>query len=71
MTFDKVGRPLILSLLPNGYTYKIICVTDFKELNSFECEFKIKLESEDSARKWKQNIRRGQRKLWCMTAVRT
>ena len=52
MTFDDVGRSLILSMLPNGYTYKIVSITHFKDLNSFDCELKIKLESEDGARKW-------------------
>ena len=52
MKSEKVGRPLILSMLPDGYTYKMVSVTQFKDLNSFNCEFKIKLETEEGARKW-------------------
>ena len=48
----KVGGPLILSMLPNGYTYKMVTVTHFKDLDSFNCNLKIKLETEESARKW-------------------
>ena len=43
MKSEKVGRPLILSMFPDGYTYKMVSVTQFKDLNSFNCEFKIKL----------------------------
>ena len=49
---EKVGRPLILSMLPEGYTYKMVSVTHFKDLDSFNCELKIKLETEKSVRKW-------------------
>ena len=50
--FDNEGRSQILNMLPDGYTYKIVCITYFKDLSSFNCEFKIKLDSEDSAKKW-------------------
>ena len=43
---EKVGRPLILGILPEGYTYKMITITNFKDLDSFDCELKIKLETE-------------------------
>ena len=49
---EKVGRPLILGMLPEGYDYTMVSVTSFNDLKTFECEFKIKLETEDSARKW-------------------
>ena len=49
---EKVGKPLILGMLPEGYTYKMVSVTHFKDLDSFNCELKIKLETEESARKW-------------------
>ena len=49
---EKVGKPLLLSTLPEGYTYKMISVTHFKDLNSYNCELKIKLETEESVRKW-------------------
>ena len=49
---ENVGRPLILRMLPEGYNYKVVCITNFNDFESFECEFKIKLETEDSARKW-------------------
>ena len=49
---DKVARPLILGMLPEGYTYKMLSVTHFKDLQSFTCEFKVKLENEECARKW-------------------
>ena len=44
--------PLILSTLPEGYTYKMVTVTHFKDLDSFNCELKIKLGTEESVRKW-------------------
>ena len=49
---EKVGRPLILSMLPTGYVYKMVTVTHFKDLGSFNCELKIKLNTEKSVRKW-------------------
>ena len=49
---EKVGRPLILGMLLEGYNYKMVSITNFNDFESFECEFKIKLETEDSARKW-------------------
>ena len=49
---EKVGKPLILSMLPEGYSYKMVTVTNFKDLDSFNCELKIKLETEESIRKW-------------------
>ena len=41
-----------MNLLPDGYTYKTVCITYFKNLSSFNYEFKIKPDSEDSAKKW-------------------
>ena len=38
----KVGRPLILSMLPADYVYNMVMVTHFKNLNSFNCELKIR-----------------------------
>ena len=49
---DDAGRSLILNMLPNSYTYKVMCITHFSDLNYFHCEFKIKLQSEECARKW-------------------
>ena len=49
---EKVGKPLILSMLPEGYSYKMVTVKNFKDLDSFNCELKIKLETEESIRKW-------------------
>ena len=49
---DKVTRPLILGMLPEGYKYKMLFVTHFKDLQSFTCDFKVKLENEKCARKW-------------------
>ena len=37
-------------MLPKGYTYKIVSVTHFKDLDSFE--LKIKIETEEHVRKW-------------------
>ena len=39
-------------MLPGGYTYKMVTVTHFKDLDSFTCELQIKLETEESVRKW-------------------
>ena len=39
-------------MLPEGYTYKMVTVTHFKDLDSFNCELKINLETEESVRKW-------------------
>ena len=39
-------------MLPEGYTYKMVSVTHFKDFDSFNCELKIQLETEESARKW-------------------
>ena len=49
---SEVRKPLILGMLPDGYTYKMLTVTHFKDVESFNCNFKIKLETEESARKW-------------------
>ena len=35
MKSEKVGRPLILGMLPDGYTYKMVSITHFKDLDSF------------------------------------
>lgn len=35
--FDNKGRSQILNMLPDGYTYKIVCITFFKDLSSFDC----------------------------------
>ena len=32
---EKFGRPLILGMLPGGYTYKMVTVKHFKDLDSF------------------------------------
>ena len=39
-------------MLTEGYTYKMVSVTHFKDLDSFNCEFRINLETEESVRKW-------------------
>ena len=49
---DKIARPLILAMLPEGYMYKMLSVTHFKGIESFSCDFKVKIENEESARKW-------------------
>ena len=49
---SEIRRPLILGMLPDGYTYKVVAITDYNDLDSFNCEFKIKLEMEERARKW-------------------
>ena len=50
---EKVGRPLILGMLPEGHTYNnMITVTHFQDLDSFNCELKLKLGTEESVRKW-------------------
>ena len=49
---EKVGKPLIVSMLPEDYSYKMVTVKNFKDLDSFNCELKIKLETEESIRKW-------------------
>ena len=36
---EKVGRPLILGMLPESYSYTMVSVTNFNDLESFECEF--------------------------------
>ena len=51
-TNDKIASPLILGMLPESYTYRMLNVMHFKELNNFHCNFRIKLDTEDSARKW-------------------
>ena len=45
----KSEKPLIIGTLPEGYTYRMVSVTHFKDLDSFNCELKIKLEIEESA----------------------
>ena len=50
--FDDAGRSQILNMLPSSYTYKNMCITHFSDLNYFHCEFRIKLQSEECARKW-------------------
>ena len=50
--FDDAGRSQILNMLPSNYTYKNMCITHFSDLNYFHCEFRIKLQSEECARKW-------------------
>ena len=49
---EAVRSPLILSMLPDGYTYKMLTATHFNDLESFICDLKIKLDTEKSARKW-------------------
>ena len=49
---EKVGTPLILGMLPEGYKYKMVSITYFKDLDSFNCELTIRLGTEESARKW-------------------
>ena len=39
-------------MFPDGYTYKMVTVTHFTDLDSFNCNFKMKLETEESAIKW-------------------
>ena len=39
-------------MLPDGYTYKMLTMTHFNDLESFICDLKIKLDTEESARKW-------------------
>ena len=39
---------LIVRMLPDGYTYKMVTVTHFKDIDSFNCNFKIKLGTEYS-----------------------
>ena len=39
-------------MLPKGYTYKMLSVTHFKDLESFTCDFKVKLQNEECVRKW-------------------
>ena len=69
---EKVGRPLILGMLPKGYTYKMVTVTHFKDLDSFICELKIKLGTEESVRKWVADYNeKRRRKPWCTSAAKT
>ena len=49
---EAVRSHLILSMLLDGYTYKMLTVTHFNDLKSFICDLKIKLDTEESARKW-------------------
>ena len=49
---NNFARPLILGILPEGYSYKMLTVSHFEDLESFTCNFKIKLENEESARRW-------------------
>ena len=50
MKSEKVGKPLFVCMLPDGYTYKMVMVTHFKDIDSFNFNFKIKLGTEDSVR---------------------
>ena len=49
---DKVARPLIFGMLPDNYTYKMLTVAHFDNLDSFSCHFRIKIDNEDNTRKW-------------------
>ena len=64
---EKVGRPLLLGMLPEGYTYNMVTVTHFQDLDSFNCEFKLKLGTEESGL-W--IIMKRRRKPWCTSAVK-
>ena len=50
MDIDK--QEDIRAMLPDGYTYKMIEVTDHKDINSFQCTFKLKIDTEEDTRKW-------------------
>ena len=39
--FEEVRSPLILSMLPDGYTYKMLTVTHFNDLELFICDLKL------------------------------
>ena len=41
-------------MLPEGYTHNnnMVTVTHFQDLDSFNCELKLKLGTEESVRKW-------------------
>ena len=39
-------------MLPDNYTYKMLTVVNFDNLDSFNCQFRINLDNEDSTRKW-------------------
>ena len=41
---NNIARPLILGILPEGYSYKMLTVSHFQDLESFTCKSKIKLE---------------------------
>ena len=65
---ELIGRPLILGMLPEGYTYNMVTVTHFQDLDSFNCELKLKLGTEKSGL---QIIVKRRRKPWCTSAVKT
>ena len=52
MLHKNVARPLIFGMLPDNYTYKMLTVAHFDNLDSFSCHFRIKIDNEDNTRKW-------------------
>ena len=42
----------ILAELPEGYVYKMLRVENYKHINSYNCSFKLELDSEESVKKW-------------------
>ena len=44
---NNIARPLVLDILPEVYSYKMLTVSHFEDLESFTCNFKIKLENEE------------------------
>ena len=49
---DKIAKPLIFCMLPDKYTYKMLTVAHFDNLDSFSCHFRIKIDNEYNTRKW-------------------
>ena len=42
----------IITELPEGYVYKMHRVENYKDINSYNCSFKLELDSEESVKEW-------------------
>ena len=50
-TGDK-ARAEIISMLPDSFTYKMLRVIQYRDIESFHCTFKLDVDNEENVRKW-------------------
>jgi hypothetical protein len=49
---DNKAQTRILSMLPDGFAYKMFRTIQYRDIQSFHCTFIMKVDSEETVRKW-------------------